>query len=119
MESAEQIAPLLDIVVEAYRLCAITKSISMHITDNRLSKRTANGISRFEKHFKESLKVLGVEMLDFTGYAYDIGLPVHPINLEDFSADDHLIIDMMIEPVIKEYGTANILKPGIVALAKA
>ncbi len=111
--------PLLDVVIEAYRLRMLTQSLSSHTTDIRLSKRAVNALSRFDKHFMESLKSLGMEILDFTGAAYDIGLPVHPINLEDFSPETPLVIDMMIEPVIKEYGTANILKPGVVALARA
>lgn len=118
MESSDSKSPLLDLVVETYRLRTLAKSLSSHTDDVRLSKRATNALSRFDKHFFDNLKLLGMEVLDFTGTIYDIGLPVHPINLEDFSSEDTLIIEMMIEPVVKEFGTANILKPGVVALAK-
>lgn len=117
MENKEQMASLLNLAVEAYRLRSFTEGVSSCLMDARLSKRAINVFTRFDKHFTESLASLGIELLDFTGRTYDIGLPVHPINLDDFSAEESLVIEMMIEPVIKEYGTPHILKPGVVALA--
>lgn len=110
---------LLDLVMETYRLRNFASSFTTNVKEDRLLRRSKNVFSRFDKHFKEDLQEMGIEVLDFTGKPYDIGLPVQPINLEDFSVDEPLFIEMMIEPVIKEYGTANILKTGVVALNSA
>lgn len=62
---------------------------------------------------------LNVEMLDFTGSQYEEGLPLEAMNIEDFEGVDNLVIVNMLEPVIKEKGTSNILRNGKVILAEA
>ena len=62
---------------------------------------------------------LNVELLDFTGSQYEEGLPLEPMNIEDFEGVDDLVIVNMIEPVVKEKGTSNILRNGKVILAEA
>lgn len=62
---------------------------------------------------------LNVELLDFTGSQYEEGLPIEPMNIEDFEGVDDLVIVNMIEPVVKEKGTSNILRNGKVILAES
>ena len=65
------------------------------------------------------LEKLGLEVLDFSGEKFDTGLPVYPINLNDFEADTDLIIEMMLEPTIKRKDSPEILKKGSVVVGRA
>ena len=77
----------------------------------------------FERLNKKDCTVLqdelNVELLDFTGSQYEEGLPLEAMNIEDFEGVDELVIANMIEPVVKEKGTSNILRNGKVILAAA
>ncbi len=106
------------LATEAYRMRSFAKGIAERSEDPRLAKRASNAVTRFDKHFVENLRKLGLELLDFTGQDYEMGLPVQPVNLQDFAPDDPLVIETMLEPSIKEYGTANILKVGVAALQR-
>lgn len=109
---------MINLIVEAYRLRNFTANLVKNANDVRLIKRASNIITRFDKHFLGTLHTFNLELLDFTGHVYETGLPVHPINLADFEAEDILVIEAMIEPVIKESNSANILKPGVVVVGK-
>ena len=50
--------------------------------------------------------------MDFTGADFETGLPVAPINLADFAADENLIIETMLEPTIKLANSTEIVKRG-------
>lgn len=73
---------------------------------------------RMDKVIKNYCDELQIEMLDYSGIEYEIGLPVDPLNLDDFEEKDiKLYINMMIEPVIKEKGTSVIIHNGKVILS--
>lgn len=63
-------------------------------------------------------QIFGVEVLDFTGAEFEIGLPVEPINLADFAAEEILFVAAMIEPTIKIAGTTEIVKRGAAVLGR-
>ena len=83
---------VVTMAVEAYRLNAFVKSLVPRIADERFLKRLTNQIARFDKTFAEGLNTAGLEWIDFTGHEYDPGLPVEPINMEEFTENDELII---------------------------
>ena len=108
----------VNLAAEAYRMRCFAKGIAEKSEEPRLARRASNAVTRFDKHFVENLKKLGLELLDFTGQDYETGLPVQPVNLQDFAPDEPLVIETMLEPSIKEYGTANMLKVGVAALQR-
>ena len=107
---------VVTMAVEAYRLNAFVKSLVPRIADERFLKRLTNQIARFDKTFAEGLNTAGLEWIDFTGHEYDPGLPVEPINMEEFTENDELIIEVMLEPVVKIKDSTEIIKKGIVVL---
>lgn len=107
---------VVTMAVEAYRLNAFVKSLVPRIADERLLKRLTNQIARFDKMFAEGLNTAGLEWIDVTGHEYDPGLPVEPINMEEFTENDELIIEVMLEPVVKIKDSTEIIKKGIVVL---
>ena len=109
---------IIDLIIESWRLNRFTKNLAEKINDNKIQKKSVNQITRFEKHFNATLETLNLKVLDFTGQIFETGLPILPINLEDFNADDILIVEMMFEPTIKKGDTAEIIKKGAAVLKK-
>ena len=86
--------------------------MATHVTDEKLRKKISNQVARFDKKFLQATEIFGVEVVDFTGTEFETGLPVAPINLADFAADDELIVEAMLEPTIKLANSAEIVKRG-------
>ena len=81
---------LEDYAAEGWRLCQYTKALVSKVLNPQIQKRGMNQVKRFDKHSTAALEKLGIEVLDFAGEVYNTGLPVYPINLEDFEAEDQL-----------------------------
>lgn len=111
----------LDILCEIVRF---QKSILMQYNEVSLlspakGKKIKLAFERFDKKVVKSLQdELNVDLIDITNSMYEEGLPVEPMNAEDFEGEDYLIISNMLEPIVKERGTSNIIRQGKVILAK-
>jgi hypothetical protein len=55
-------------------------------------------------------------LVNLEGQPYDVGMAVSALNLSDFSPDDALVVEQMLEPVIM--GSEGLLKGGTVILGK-
>ena len=62
------------------------------------------------------MSIANISIVDLTGEDYDPGMAVTPLNIEDFSLDDDLVVDKMIEPIILIDG--NLKKTGTVMLGR-
>ena len=109
---------LADYAAEGWRLCQYTKALVGKVLNPQIQKRGMNQVKRFDKHSAASLEKLGIEVLDFAGEVYTTGLPVYPINLEDFEAEDELRVEVTLEPTIKKLNSAEILKKGSVVVGR-
>ena len=96
-------------VSELYKFNATFSRILAKIPEAE-AQRFENKYLWFSKKILEVADPLGIQPKDFTGMEYDTGLPVAIINLEDFAADDSLIISQMLEPVIMKDG--KLIKTG-------
>lgn len=70
----------------------------------------------FSKRVKKALEIANLRLVDLKDKEYDPGMPVTPINLEDFDTNDRLYIEKMIEPVIMEGDI--LIKSGTVVLGR-
>lgn len=119
MEKTDFYGDIADYVFESWRLRQYTADLVGKVINSQIQKRGFNQIRRFDKHSTAALEKLGVEVLDFTGEKFDTGLPVYPINLDDFQPDTKLVVEMMLEPTIKKKDSAEILKKGAVVVGRA
>ena len=94
------------------------KNLSERIADAKVQKKSFNQVARFDKHLQASLNVLNLSIVDFTGAEFEVGLPIIPINLGDFQADDKLIVETMIEPTLKFADSAKNIRNGVVVLRR-
>lgn len=105
-------------------LCEVVrfeKSIRKQLKGQQLEitkkKKIQMAYGHMDKMIQRYCDFLHVEVPEYEGLEFEIGLPVDPLNLEDFEEADTLYIETMLEPVIKEKGTSRIIRNGKAILA--
>lgn len=71
----------------------------------------------FIKKVEEALEQANLRIVNIEGHPFDPGMAATPLNIGDFEANDTLIVDQMIEPIIM--GKEGLLRTGTVTLRKA
>ena len=114
--SPEQIKKsLIDIAVESWRFSRLFVKL-LEKLDAGESSRFINQHRFYLKRLDESLKQAGVRLVNVEGQVYDPGMAATALNAEDFSPDDNLVVDHMVEPIIM--GDEGLIKTGTVMLKK-
>ncbi len=75
-------------------------------------KKMDMAYSRLHKKIEQYCDFLQIEMPSYEGMDYEIGLPIDPLNLEDFEEGEKVFIETMLEPVIKVKGSSEIIRNG-------
>ena len=117
-DGEEKFNSLVDLIVESWRFNRFAQNFVENTDDPKFQKRGFNQIKRLENSVQSALEAYNLNVVNFTGEKYEPGLPILPINLGDFNADDELVIEMMIEPTIKIADTAEIVRKGAAVLKK-
>ena len=119
-QASEEIALLRksikNIAVEAWRLERMLAKL-LSTLDCKEQSRYASKIRWFVKSTYTALDEAGLKLVDYEGHPYDSGIPVTPLNLDDFVEDDVLYISQMIEPIIID-SNGNVVHTGTVSLEK-
>ena len=106
-----------ELLTEGWRLNRFTKNLT-RFADEKIQRKIDNQVARFDKKFFRAAAELGLEVVDFTGAEFETGLPVEPINLADFAAEENLFVEAMLEPTIKRTNSAEIIKLGVAVLGR-
>lgn len=106
---------LIDIAVESWRFCRVFARLLTKL-DASENPRYINQLRYYQKKLAESLEAAEFNLVSIEGEPYDPGQAVTALNLGDFGADDVLIIDQMVEPIIM--GNHGLVKTGTVMLRK-
>ena len=59
-----------------------------------------NRLRYFQKKVEESLDASGLKLVHVEGQPFDPGTAASALNIGDFGADDQLLVDQMVEPII-------------------
>ena len=113
--------------VEALKQSIITMALESwrvsKVMDRVLTKLDAGEQSRyisqlrwFSKKVNEALKESGMEIVNVEGQPFDPGMAATPLNIDEFDAQNHLVVDQMLEPIIM--GQEGLIKTGTVILRK-
>ena len=113
----KNLTAVAELLVEGWRLNHFTKNLA-RFADEKLKRKIDNQSVRFDKKFLRATEELGLEVVDFTGEEFETGLPLTPINLADFAAEENLFVEAMIEPTIKRKDSAEIVKLGAAVLGR-
>jgi hypothetical protein len=114
-ENKQQNSSLLNLATEAWRF---SKVFSRAITklDAGEQNRFLSQYRYFIKQLEDNLLASGFSLVNLEGLPFDPGMAATPLNLEDFSVDDRLFVEQMLEPVIM--GDEGLVKMGTVLLRK-
>ena len=106
---------LTSIAIESWRFSKVFERMLEKVEPHEQG-RYANQYKWFQKKLNESLNQADLRLVNLEGQAYDIGMAVTAINIEDFDEEDELIVEQMIESLIMN--EQGIVKPGTVVLRK-
>ena len=106
---------LVEIAVESWRFSRLFGKVVSKL-DAGEANRYLNQLRYFQKKVEESLDANGLKLVNVEGLPYDTGVSASALNLDDFVAEDHLIVDQMLEPIIM--GPNGLRREGSVMLRK-
>jgi hypothetical protein len=107
---------LISIAADTWRLLKLVDRILGKL-DAGDAKRYAGQLRYFKQQIEANLEAAGFKLVNVEGHAFDAGTAASAINIADFAADDQLVIDQMLEPIIM--GANGIRRQGTVMLRKA
>ena len=106
---------LIDISVESWRFSRLFARLLSRL-DAGESTRYASQYRYYQKRLEESLEGAGLTLVNVEGQPYDPGMAATALNSGDFDADDVLVVDQMMEPIIM--GSEGLVRGGTVMLRK-
>ena len=118
LDSEKMYMALADVVSEAWRLYTGIGKIQSNLIDPISARKLNNKLERFKTKFLPASKKLGLEIVPLDNVDYEDGLQVNPINLDDFSDDEQLVVDVILEPCIKKCDSGEIIKKAVVTLRR-
>jgi hypothetical protein len=93
---------VVNVAVEEYQLLQdILRTVE--ITSTPEMKSIQSNLDYFNKRFKEMLSDVGYRVVDadnFENKDFDPGMSVKPLNMKEFDAEDELVVDKLVEPVV-------------------
>jgi hypothetical protein len=101
--------------IESWRFASAYERILSKI-DAGEQQRYYSQYRWFLKKTENYLSRVGLKIVSVIGREYDTGMPVTPINIEDFEKEDTLIVEQMLEPIIVD--DDGFVRPGIITLRK-
>jgi hypothetical protein len=106
---------LVELAVECWRFA---RGLSHTLTrlDDAARRRAEGQLRWLERSAAAALERAGLRLVDLAAQPFDAGMPATPLNLDDFSPDDPLVVDYMLEPVVM--GAAGLVRAGTVMLRK-
>lgn len=106
----------IQFAVEVWRLAKLTNKMLSKI-DLDEQRKYVGQLDWFNKKATEFFQEQGIAFANFQkGMPFDVGMPLNPVNIGDFNADDDLYIEQLLEPVILCEG--KVVKQGTVVLGK-
>ena len=106
---------LLDTAVESWRFGRLFDRLLLKL-DAGEQGRYRGQFRWFQRKIKDSLQDAGMRIVNVEGHPFDQGMAATPVNIEEFTSDDALVVDQMIEPII--LGPESVVRTGTVTLRK-
>ncbi len=106
---------LIDISVESWRFSRLFARLLSKLDAGEGARYTSQ-YRYYLKRLEETLEGAGLTFVNVEGQPYDAGVAATALNIGDFGADDVLVIEQMIEPIIM--GSEGLIRGGTVMLKK-
>jgi hypothetical protein len=114
-QQASSESALIEMAVESWRFSRVFLRLISKL-DAGEGTRYVNQLRYFQKRIEESLDQVGLKLVNVEGQYFDTGVAATALNVADFSPDDRLIINQMIEPIIM--GNEGLKRQGTVMVGK-
>ena len=112
-----QKSAFLKLATESWRFVRVFEK-ALHDIDEKKRHRYASRLDWYEKQIGVSMEAFGCQFVDLSGKPYDAGVAATPLNLNDFDAEESLVIDYMMEPTILD-ADGRVIQTGTVMLRRA
>ena len=106
---------VINMAVESWRFAKVFNRLLMKL-DAGEQNRYKNQFRWFLKKVDEALEQADMQIVNVEGHVFDPGMAATPLNMEEFDANDSLIVDQMLEPIIMS--KEGLVKTGTVTLMK-
>ena len=106
---------LIDISVESWRFSRLFARLISKLDAGEGARYTSQ-YRYYLKRLEETLEGAGLTLVNVEGQPYDPGVAASALNIGDFGADDVLVVEQMIEPIIM--GSEGLVRRGTVMLRK-
>jgi hypothetical protein len=106
---------LIDISVESWRFSRLFARLLSKLDAGEADRYTSQ-YRYYLKRLEETLEGAGLTLVNVEGQPYDPGVAATALNIGDFGADDVLVVEQMIEPIIM--GSGGLVRRGTVMLRK-
>ena len=103
---------VISMAIESWRFARVFDRLLLKLEQNRYKSQ----FRWFIKKVEEALEQADLKLVNVEGHPFDPGMAATPLNIEEFDANDALIVDQMIEPIIM--GKEGLVKTGTVTLVK-
>lgn len=116
VENSEQLLTIAELIVEDYRF----RRSYLSVMEKLFTEEKRKYESAYNFHLNKTAelsKKLGLRIVDFEGKTYDEGLPITPLNADEFNIADNLIVEQTIEPTVLTTD-GNIIRYGKIILGK-
>lgn len=107
---------LLEVAVEAWRFGRLFDRLLLKL-DAGEQARYQSQFRWFQRKLEQSLSGAGLRIVNVEGHPFDPGMAATALNIEEFGADDVLVVEQMLEPIVM--GPDGLVKTGTVTLRKA
>ncbi len=123
MADSEQTLISTEAMKEAVISMAVESWRFSKVFDRVLTKLDAGEQNRYKGQFRwfikkveEALEQADLRIVNIEDHPFDPGVAATPLNIEEFDANDVLMVDQMLEPIIM--GKEGLVKTGTVTLRK-
>ena len=106
---------IVDLAIDSWRFARLFAKVLTKL-DAGEAGRYLSQYDYFKEKLNTNLAMGGLKLVDLAGQPYDAGMPVKILNMEDFTANDTLLIDQMIEPVVM--GNDGLVREGTAMVGK-
>ncbi|MDL2226698.1 hypothetical protein LJB86_03470 [Deltaproteobacteria bacterium OttesenSCG-928-M10] len=106
---------VISMAVESWRFGRVFDRLLLKL-DAGEQQRYTSQFRWFLRKVEEALEQADLRIVNVEGHPFDPGMAATPLNIEEFDANDALIVDQMLEPIIM--GKEDLVKTGIVTLRK-
>lgn len=108
--------PFIDVIVESWRFTRTFVRVLTRL-DAGEAARYHNQLRFYQKRLEDALASTGLKIVNLEGQYYEAGMAATALNIADFGAEELLLVDQMIEPVIM--GANGLRRVGTVTLRRA